>query len=235
MHGAFAELVVVAETALAPYPPEVEPRAAAGFLVAYTTAYHALRTAAAVREGEVVLVLGAAGGVGLAAVQVAHDLGARVIAAASTSDKLARCRASGADGLVDYGQGDLRSQLRALAPGGVDVVLDPVGGPLSEQALRSCARGGRFVTLGYASGTIPAIPLNLVLLKAVTVMGFDLRAFTEAEPARALQARDELLALLASGRLRPEVSQAFPLERTAAALRHVADRLAVGKVVIDIP
>jgi NADPH2:quinone reductase len=234
MIGAFAELVVVPASALTTVPAGVDLRAAAGFLVAYTTAYHALRTTAQVRTGEVVLVLGAAGGVGLAAVQVARELGATVLAAASTRDKLARCAASGASGLVDTGRDDVRQQLRQAAPDGVDVVVDPVGGALSETALRACRRGGRFVTLGYASGTIPAIPLNLVLLKGVSILGFDLRAFTEAEPDTTAAARTELLQLLGAGRLRPEVSRTFPLAEAPAALRHVADRLAVGKVVVDV-
>ena len=233
MTGAFAERAVLPATALSLVPGGVDPRQAAGFLVAYTTAHHALHTTAAVRPGEVVLVLGAAGGVGLACVDVAHAAGATVVAAASSGAKLAACHAAGADLLVDYGSTDLRSALKQTAPGGVDVVLDPVGGALSEPALRSCRPGARFVTLGYASGTIPAVPLNLVLLKRTAVLGFDLRAFTEAEPTHAAQVRALLLDQLAKGLLHPVVSQTYPLAQTAAALRHLADRGAIGKVLID--
>jgi NADPH2:quinone reductase len=229
MTGAFAEFVVLAEAAVTALPHGVDPRTAAGFLVAYTTAFHALRVAA-VAAGESVLVLGAAGGVGLACVDLAHARGTRVVAAASSRAKLDQCR--GADVLVDYGSSDLRQALRTAAPDGVDVVLDPVGGKLSEPALRHLRPGGRFVTLGYASGAIPSLPLNLVLLKQVSILGFDLRAYAAAQPVAAAAARDELLSMLAAGRLHPVVSRVFPLAQTAAALRHVADRQAIGKVVI---
>jgi NADPH2:quinone reductase len=232
MIGAFAEQAVLPAAAVAVVPAHVDPQAAAGFLVAYTTAFHALHTTAQVVAGQVVLVLGAAGGVGLACVDVAKAAGAVVVAAASDEAKLAACARAGADVTVDYGSGDLRTALRAQVPSGVDVVLDPVGGALSEPALRSCRPGGRFVTLGYASGTIPAIPLNLVLLKQVALLGFDLRAFTAADPSRATAARDQLLGRLAAGQLKPFVSRSFPLEETAAALRHLADRKAIGKVVV---
>lgn len=229
MTGAFAEFAVLPAAAVTSLPVGVDPLAAAGFLVAYTTAFHALRTAE-VRAGETVLVLGAAGGVGLACVDLARDQGARVVAAASSAEKLAHCR--GADVLVDYGDGDLRGRLKAAVPGGLDVVLDPVGGTLSEPALRALRPGGRFVTLGYASGTIPSIPLNLVLLKQISVLGFDLRAFSAGDPKAAEHARRDLLQLLADGRLHPVVSRTFPLAQAVDALRHVADRQAIGKVLV---
>ncbi|MCW2529523.1 MAG: qorA 1 [Pseudonocardiales bacterium] len=234
VNGAFAEFVVAAEADVEPLPPSVDPRAAAGFLVAYRTAYHSLYTAAKARPGETVLVLGAAGGVGLAAVQIAHDLGATVIAGASTVEKLARCVASGADFTVDYGSGDLRARLREIAPDGIDVVIDPVGGTLSEPALRSCARNGRFVSVGYASGTIPSIPLNLLLLKGVSAMGFNLRLQTLTEPENTAEVQTELVSMLAQGRLKPEISEVFPLTDTAAALRHLADRRGIGKVIVEV-
>jgi NADPH:quinone reductase-like Zn-dependent oxidoreductase len=198
-----------------------------------TTVLPALTTVARVQPGERVLVLGAAGGVGLAGVQLAHALGAEVVAAASSPERLEVCRAAGADHLVDYGSTDLRTALRATVPDGVDVVLDPVGGAVSEPALRSCRRGGRFVTLGYASGTIPSIPLNLVLLKGVAVLGYDVRAASLADPAAAVAVRAEVFAMLGDGRLRPHVSATFPLERAAEALRLLADRQAVGKLVVE--
>jgi NADPH:quinone reductase-like Zn-dependent oxidoreductase len=225
--GAFAEDVVLAATAASRLPMEVDPVVAAGFLVAYTTAFHALRTAR-VAPGEVVLVLGAAGGVGLATVDLAKERGATVVAAASSPEKLAAC--TRADVHVDYGSTDLRTALTAL--GGVDVVIDPVGGALSEPALRALRPGGRFVTVGYASGSIPAIPLNLVLLKQISVLGFDLRAFSVAHPETAAAAQDELLTRLTRGELTPVVSRTFPLGEAAAALRYVADRRAIGKVVL---
>jgi NADPH2:quinone reductase len=225
--GAFAEEVVLAATAASRLPIEVDPVVAAGFLVAYTTGFHALRIAG-VAPGEVVLVLGAAGGVGLATVDLAKERGATVVAAASSAEKLAAC--TRADVQVDYGVTDLRTTLKAL--GGVDVVIDPVGGALSEPALRALRPGGRFVTVGYASGSIPAIPLNLVLLKQISILGFDLRAFNLAHPEAAAAAQDELLKRLTRGELAPVVSRTFPLAEAAAALRHVADRRAIGKVVL---
>jgi NADPH2:quinone reductase len=229
MTGAFAEVAVLPASAVAVLPPDADVHAAAGLLVAYTTALHGLR-AAALQPDETVLVLGASGGVGLACLDLARDRGARVVAAASSAAKLDQCR--GADILVDYGSRPLRSALKIAVPDGVDVVLDPVGGELSEAALRHLRPGGRFVTLGYASGIIPSIPLNLVLLKQIAVVGFDLRAFTAAHPAAAADARVEVLSLLAEGRLHPVVSRTFPLDQAAAALRHLADRQAVGKVLV---
>lgn len=231
MTGALADQAVVAAADLVHLAPGVDLVAAAAVGVVTTTAYSAL-TRAGVRPGDAVLVLGAAGGVGLAAVQLAAELGAEVVAAASSPQRLAVCRAAGAQQLVDYGSGGLRESLRALRPAGVDVVIDPVGGLLSEQALRSCARGAHFVTLGYASGQIPAIPLNLVLLKGVTVTGFDLRAESLADPARAAAVRAEVFSLFVAGRVRPHVSATFPLERAVEGLRMLADRRVIGKLVV---
>lgn len=229
--GALAEQVVLEPTDLVRLPAGADLVQAAAAGIATATAYGAL-TAAAVRPGETVLVLGAAGGVGLAAVQVARFFDAQVVAAASSPGRLVVCREAGATHVVDYVREGLRAGLKAVAPGGVDVVIDPVGGALSEQALRSCARGARFVTLGYASGAIPAIPLNLVLLKGVSVLGFDLRAESLADPVRAATVREEVFRLLAAGAVRPHVSATFPLERAVEGLRLLADRRAVGKLVV---
>jgi NADPH2:quinone reductase len=169
--GAFAEEVVVAAAALTSTPAGVDDRAAAGFGVAHRTAYHVLRSTAAVRQGEEVIVLGAGGGVGLAAVQLGITLGATVTAVASSREKLEAAASAGATRLIDHRTDDLRGALRDALPDGGDVVIDPVGGDLSEPALRSLRWGGRFVTVGYASGTIPRIPLNLVLLKGVMSSG----------------------------------------------------------------
>ena len=213
-------------------PDGVGLDAAAGFWVAHATAYHALRSIAEVAPGERVVVLGAAGGVGLAAVELASILGARVIAAASSDDKLERCRERGAEMTINYVQDDLREALRQLAPDGVDVVLDPVGGPLAEQALRALGWKGRFVTVGFASGEIPRIPLNLVLLKGCIVKGFEIRTFPRFEPELAARDDRELMELLAAGRIVPHISAVHDLDHTAEALNEVAGRRSIGKVLI---
>ncbi len=230
--GAFSEYVTVAAEALRPVPEGVALTAAAGFWVAHATAYHALRSVAEVQPGDKVVVLGAAGGVGLAAVELAVALGAEVIAAASSPEKLALCRERGATHTIDYSVTDLRDGIREFAPDGADVVLDPVGGPLAERALRATKWGGRFITLGFASGEIPRIPLNLVLLKGPIIKGFEIRTFAQYAPREAARDERELLELLASGKVAPHISAEYPLERAAEALRFVADRKATGKVLI---
>jgi len=233
--GAFAERAVLPASQVTKVPDGTDPAAAAAFGVAYLTAYHALRSVAAVRPGDWVVVLGAAGGVGLAAVDIARELGARVVAAASDPRKLALCQARGAVQVIDYTTEDLKERIRELTEGGAHAVIDPVGGAVSEPALRSVRWGGTFVTLGYASGTIPRIPLNLVLLKGVTVKGMEIRTFGLRQPELARRDRAELLGLFAAGRLVPHISARYPLSRAAAAIRYVADRRALGKVVIDVP
>ncbi len=232
MTGAFSEYVTVAAEALRPVPEGVALTAAAGFWVAHATAYHALRSVAEVQPGDKVVVLGAAGGVGLAAVELAVALGAEVIAAASSPEKLTLCRERGATHTIDYSVTDLRDGIREFAPDGADVVLDPVGGPLAERALRATKWGGRFITLGFASGEIPRIPLNLVLLKGPIIKGFEIRTFAQYAPREAARDERELLELLASGTVAPHISAEYPLERAAEALRFVADRKATGKVLI---
>jgi NADPH2:quinone reductase len=233
-HGAFAERAILPAGQVTKMPDGADFGEAAAFGVAYRTAYHALRSVAEVSAGDWVVVLGAAGGVGLAAVDVARELGARVVAAASGQEKLELCRRRGATHVIDYTTEDLKTRIRELAEGGAHAVIDPVGGAASEQALRSLRPGGTFVTLGYASGTIPEIPLNLVLLKDITVKGMEIRTFGQRHPALENRDTGELLALFAAGRLRPHIGARFPLADAAAALRHVADRRALGKVVIDI-
>jgi NADPH2:quinone reductase len=214
-------------------PSGVDLTAAAGFWVTYATAYHALRSVAEVRSGDWVLVLGAAGGVGVAAVDLAQVLGGRVIAAASTPAKLALCRERGAEHTLNYVEEDVRDAVRAILPDGIDVVIDPVGGPAAERALRSIRWGGRFVTVGFASGEIPRIPLNLILLKGAIVKGFEIRTFGLHAPDLAERDRAELLDLLASGRINPHVDAVYPLGDVATALRKVADRRSAGKVLVD--
>ena len=231
--GAFAEQVAASTAMLMRVPESVGFPEAAAFPVTYATAYDALRLTAEVRTGETVLVLGAAGGVGSAAIEIAKALGARVIAAASSDVKLEACRRLGADAVIDYTTENLKDRAKALSGSGVDVVIDPVGGPYSEPALRAMAVGGRFVVVGFASKEIPRIPLNLVLLKGVEIRAYDAAKAWQQHPDVMRRHRDELLALLAAGRLRPLVSETFALADTPRALRTVFDRRAIGKVVID--
>lgn len=232
--GGFAEQALVPAQALVPIPDGIDYAAAAGFGITYRTAYHALRSTAAVKPGDWVVVLGAAGGVGLAAVDLGVALGAKVLAAASGPEKLAVCTERGAAAVVDYDREDLKTRIREITGAGAAAVLDPVGGGYSEPALRSLARGGRFVTLGYAAGSIPAIPLNLVMLKGITVVGMEIRTFADDFPAENARDLTELAALFASGKVSPYIGARFPLADTAAALRYVADRRAIGKVIIEV-
>jgi NADPH2:quinone reductase len=232
MIGGFASRIVVPAAAVHRLPARVDLREAAGFWLTYATAYQSLRTVAGVADGDWVVVLGAAGGVGLAAVDVARLLGARVLAAASSDEKLQVCAQRGAAGLVNYDTEDLKLRIRQITGEGADVVIDPVGGPYAEQALRSTRWGGRFVCVGFASGEIPRIPLNLVLLKGVVIKGMDIRTIHQHAPEASRRAEEELMAHFAAGRLHPYVSETYPLERAAEALCRVRDRQAVGKVVI---
>ncbi|OBG66963.1 NADPH:quinone oxidoreductase family protein [Mycobacterium sp. E3339] len=232
--GAFAEQALLDASQATLVPDDADFASAAAFGVTYRTAYHALRSTAAVAQGDWVVVLGAAGGVGLAAVDLAVALKARVLAAASNADKLELCRQRGAEATVDYDREDLKSRIRELTGDAARVVIDPVGGPYAEPALRALARGGTFVTLGYAAGTIPAIPLNLVLLKDICVRGMEIRTFMTDHPDEAVRDMRELSEMFAAGTIRPYIGARFPLSDTAAALRHVADRKVMGKVVIDV-
>lgn len=234
MVGAFAEQVSVSGSSLTFVPDGVDPRHAAAFGVAHRTAYHVLRSVAQLKAGEELVVLGAGGGVGLAAVQLGVSLGARVTAVASTAEKLEVARSHGAAAAVDHTSGDLRQSLRDCLPDGGDVVVDPVGGDLAEPALRCLRWGGRFVTVGYAAGTIPRIPLNLVLLKGIQILGFEFRAFSTHRPEEARRDEAELIGLLGSQAVLPHIGATFPLEAAGSALRLVADGRAVGKVVLDI-
>jgi NADPH2:quinone reductase len=232
--GAFAEQVAVASTSLAAVPATVDSPTAAAFGVAHRTAYHVLRSVAALQPGEELVVLGAGGGVGLAAVQLGTILGATVTAVASSDDKRAVATEFGASRTIDHRDGDLRAALRETLPSGADVVVDPVGGDLAEPALRSLRAGGRFVTVGYASGVIPRVPLNLVLLKGITVLGFQLLDFVTRFPEEFERNERELLDLFAAGRAFPHLGARFALADAAAALRYVADGRAIGKVVLDV-
>ncbi len=230
--GAFAEQAVLSAAGLTPVPAGVETSAAAAFGVAHRTAYHVLRSVAQVQPGDELVVLGAGGGVGLAAVQLGAILGARVTAVASSAEKLSVARALGATNAVDHRAGEVRAQLRAAVPSGADVVIDPVGGELAEPALRSLRYGGRFVTVGYASGVIPKIALNLVLLKGIHILGFQFIDFATHHATDLERNERELLALLAAGRALPHIGARFDLADAVAALRHVADGRAIGKVLL---
>ena len=232
--GAFAEEAVVPVGAVTRIPAGVDERLAAAFGVAHRTAYHVLRTVAAVQPGDELVVLGAGGGVGLATVQLGLLLGASVTAVASSPEKLDVAASYGAGKLINHRVGGLRDALREALPDGADVVVDPVGGDLSEPALRALRWGGRFVTVGYASGVIPKIPLNLVLIKGVHILGFEFLGFATNAADDVRRNEDELVEHFAAGRVVPHIGAAFPLDDAAAALRHVADGRAIGKVVIDV-
>jgi NADPH2:quinone reductase len=231
--GAFAEQILVPASSLQPVDPAVDFRSAAASAVAHLTAYHALRTVGRVVPGEWVVVLGAAGGVGLAAIELGSVLGARMLAAASTPDKLALCFDKGAEAVIDYTTEKLKERIKEITGGGAHMVIDPVGGPAAEEALRAMRWGGRFVSVGFASGEIPRIPLNLVLLKGVIVTGFAMEGLGRNQPEDVARDRAELLELLSSGRVVPHVSAAYPLEQAHRALSDLAERRATGKVLIE--
>jgi NADPH2:quinone reductase len=232
--GAFAEECVVPAARLVPLPRGVDFAAAAGFTVAYGTAWHALKDRGQLKPGETLLVLGAAGGVGLAAVELGAAMGARVIAAASSAEKLAVCRAHGATEAINYATEDLRARLKQLVgEKGVDVVYDPVGGALSEPALRSVGWRGRFLVIGFAGGEIPRLPANLPLLKGSAIVGVFWGGWLDREPEASRREMGELAQWLADGRVKPHVSARYPLARTAEALVALGQRAVTGKVVVE--
>ncbi|WP_029032758.1 NADPH:quinone oxidoreductase family protein [Salinarimonas rosea] len=232
-HGAAREWVVAPADRLTPVPAGLDDVRAAGLSITYGTTLHALADRAAIRPGETLAVLGAAGGTGLAAVEVGKALGARVIACASSADKLALARAAGADETVDYAREDLKTHLKALTGGrGVDVVYDPVGGDLAEAALRATAWEGRYLVIGFAAGEIPKIPLNLVLLKGCDIRGVYWGAFLEREPARHARNMERLLAWAADGTLAARVEATYALAQAAEAIGRIARREARGKLVL---
>ena len=231
--GGFAEEVALDAARVIPIPDAMDFVTASAFLLTYGTSHHALRDRAALQPGETLLVLGAAGGVGLAAVELGKVMGARVIAAASTPEKLAVCRAHGADEVIDYTREDLKERTKSLTGGeGADVIYDPVGGAYAEAALRATAWKGRFLVIGFAAGDIPRIPLNLVLLKGCQIVGVFWGAFTAREPARNEANVRELMTWYGEGKIAPHVSATYPLERAAEALNAMAERRVMGKVVL---
>jgi NADPH2:quinone reductase len=233
-YGAFAEEVQVDVNRLLPIPTGMDFVSAAAFGLTYATSEHALCDRGELKAGETLLVLGASGGVGIAAIEIGKVLGARVIACASTDDKLAICREHGADDTINYATEDLRERIKAITGGkGADVVYDPVGGTYTELALRSIAWRGRLLVVGFAAGDIPKIPLNLTLLKGCAIVGVFWGEFTRREPQRFLAAMDKLERWFAEGKLKPHVSGTFPLERAADALAMMAGRNVKGKVVLE--
>ncbi len=234
-YGGFAEEAIAPAAAVMALPERMDFATAAGFPIVYGTSHHALKERGQLRAGETLLVLGAAGGVGLTAVEIGKVMGARVIACASSDEKLALCKAYGADALINYSGTDLREQIRELTGGkGVDVVYDPVGGAYAEPCVRSLAFMGRYLVVGFASGEIPRIPLNLLLLKTASLVGVFWGAYARTCPQQNAANFAELFAWYAQGLLKPHVSESFPLTDYAQALDAVMNRRAKGKVVLRV-
>ncbi|MDB4961366.1 MAG: putative Zn-dependent oxidoreductase [Myxococcales bacterium] len=233
VYGAFAEQIVVPELAVVKLPDAVGFEVGAATLLTYATTYHALVDRAALRSGETLLVLGAAGGVGIAAVELGAMFGAKVIAAASTDDKLAFCREHGASEVINYSSEDLKDRIKALTGGtGVDVVYDPVGGSLAEAALRGTAWQGRYLVVGFASGDIPKIPLNLVLLKGCQIIGVFWGSFAMREPAKNRAHAEAIFAAVAAGKLTPAIDAVLPFAEAGEALGRLDRRHVKGKLVL---
>jgi NADPH2:quinone reductase len=233
IHGAFVEQICVPEQAAIKLPDGVGFEAGAATLLTYATTYHALVDRAALRPGEKLLVLGAAGGVGVAACELGALLGAKVIAAASSDAKLAFCREHGATECIHYGREDLKDRVKALTSGnGVDVVYDPVGGPLAEAALRGMAWQGRYLVIGFAAGEIPKIPLNLVLLKGCSIVGVFWGSFAMRDPAKNRAHCAQLFQWVAEGKLAPAVDAVLPFDRAGEALERLEQRQVKGKLVL---
>ena len=231
--GGFAEEMVADADKVIPLPDAMDFVPASAFILTYGTSYHALKDRARLLTGETLLVLGASGGVGLAAIQIGKAMGAKVIAAASSDAKLQVCKDNGADELINYSSEDLRTRIKAITAGrGVDVVYDPVGGPYSEPALRDMAWNGRFLVVGFAAGDIPKVPLNLPLLKGCSIVGVFWGAFTRTEPDNNRRNNEVLLKMYLEGKVKPHIHATYPLERAAEALNEVLNKRVSGKVVL---
>ena len=231
--GGFAEQVRVREDQLFALPEGMPDEVAGALLLTYGTCLHALRDRANVQAGQTVLVLGAAGGIGTATIELAKAMGARVIAAASTADKLDLCRRLGADECINYREQNLRDELKRLTGGqGVDVVMDPVGGDLAELALRSMAWRGRYLVVGFTDGQIPRLPLNLVLLKGCAIVGVFWGDFIRREPAAAAQDLHDLVAMYRDKRIHPLISGRYTLQDAPQAIAALAERRAQGKLIV---
>ncbi|WP_421710872.1 NADPH:quinone oxidoreductase family protein [Alcanivorax sp.] len=233
-YGAFAEEILVPENQLIPVPDGMNDHTAAAFSMVYGTSYHALKQRANIQPGETLLVLGASGGVGLAAVELGKAMGATVIACASNEEKLAVAKEAGADDLINYAEEDLKDALKQRYPKGVDVIYDPVGDKFTEAAIRNMAWNGRLLIVGFAAGDIPKIPANLALLKGCSIVGVFWGAFTQKEPQTNIQNIMELMQLFNQGKINPRISQVFPFEDYEQALAALTSRTAKGKVVLDV-
>lgn len=238
-YGAFAEEVKVEAGRLVPIPEGMDYNSASAFLLTYGTSDHALRDRGQLKAGETLLVLGAAGGVGLAAIEIGKAMGAKVIACASSSDKLEVCKQHGADAGINYatedGLNEMREKIKEFTGGkGVDVVYDAVGGPYTEPALRSTAWRGRLLVVGFAAGDIPKIPLNLTLLKGCSIVGVFWGDFARREPKAFAESIGQLGKWFREGKLKPHVSQTFPLVKAVEALQLMAGRKAKGKIVLTV-
>ncbi len=233
--GGFAEQVAVPAPAMRPIPDGMSYAKASGISTTYGTSYYALKQRANLQPGETLLVLGAAGGVGLAAVELGAAMGARVIAAASSAEKLAAAKAAGAHELIDYSDGELKDKVKALTDGrGADVIYDPVGGELFDQCMRSIAWYGRVLVIGFAAGDIPKVPINLILLKSCQVVGVFFGAWSGRFQAEAAENFREILDFFAAGKIDPLIGREHPLEDYALALRDLSERRAIGKVVVNV-
>lgn len=234
-NGCFAEFVIANRAQVVPIPGDMPSDIAAGFTMTYGTSHHALKQRARLQPGETLLVLGAAGGVGLTAVELGKLMGAKVIAAASSDEKLALTREYGADETINYTTEDLKARVKELTGGrGVDVIYDPVGDRFAEPAFRSIGWNGRYLVVGFAGGAIPSLPLNLALIKGASLVGVFWGAFTQAEPALHRENMAELLDWYNAGKLKPHVSRHFSLDEGPAAIRWMMDRKATGKVVLTV-
>ncbi|MEE4069658.1 NADPH:quinone oxidoreductase family protein [Pseudomonas viridiflava] len=233
--GSFAEQVAVPNYNVLPIPESMDFTIAAAFSMTYGTSMHALKQRANLQPGETLLVLGASGGVGLAAVEIGKALGARVIAAASSAEKLEVAKNAGADELINYTDTSLKDEIKRLTNGnGADVIYDPVGGDLFDQAIRAIAWNGRLLIVGFASGRIPELPVNLALLKGASVVGVFWGSFAQRQPQDNAANFKQLFAWFEEGKLKPLVSQVYPLERAGEAIDALGGRRAVGKVVVSI-
>ena len=234
-HGGFAEQVAVPANRVFPMPKGMDYVNGASTLYTYGTSYHALKDRAQLKSGEVVLILGAGGGVGLAAVELAKVMGATVIAAASSAEKLEACGEKGADHLINYTSEDLRARIKEItSDNGVDVVYDPIGGPLATEALRSMAWKGRYLVVGFASGTIPQFPANLPLLKGCSIVGVFWGSFAEREPQKSLQNFSDILGWIKAGIIKQRIHKVYSLEESPLALQALMDRKVTGKAVIKV-
>ena len=231
--GGFAEEVIAPSAVTMAMPSGVSYALAAIFSLAYGTSWHAVRDRAALQAGETMLVLGASGGVGLAAVEIGKAIGARVIAAASTDEKLAICKQHGADALINYSREDLREAIkRETGSKGPDVIYDPVGGKFAEPAFRSIGWRGRYLVIGFADGQIPSLPLNLMLLKGASIVGVFWGEFAKREPANNMKGMAEMMGWMREGKLKPLISKSYTLADAPQALMDMAARKVVGKIVI---